>query len=125
MGTTCPTSPAHAVPTGSEACLLLALAQVAVGVEGALQGGGRLHRLAPALPLNEVGDAALRHGRWLRHMLLHHLRDACEMCPCVSNPWAPRVPSTKPVTLRPSTSCLQPLGTGTPMPSSRVPPRTP
>jgi len=61
------------VRTGGEACLLLALAQVAVGAEGALQGGGRLHRLAPALPLDEVGDAALRHGCRLRHVLLHHL----------------------------------------------------
>lgn len=66
----------RAVPTCGEARLLLALAQVAVGAEGALQGGGWLHGLAPALPLDEVGDAALRHGRRLRHVLLHHLRDA-------------------------------------------------
>lgn len=85
-GGACPLAMPCAVLTGSEACLLLALAQVAVGAEGALQGGGWLHWLAPALPLNEVGDAALRHSRWLRHVLLHHLRDACETCPRVSTP---------------------------------------
>lgn len=80
----------RAVPTCGEARLLLALAQVAVGAEGALQGGGRLHGLAPALPLDEVGDAALRHGRRLRHVLLHHLRDAWGAA--ASAPRGPRRP---------------------------------
>lgn len=65
--------------TCEEPCLLLAVAEVGVGVGVLARGLVRVLlllavRLAPALPLDHVRHAALPHRRRLRHVVLHAAR---------------------------------------------------
>lgn len=63
--------------TGSEAGLLLPLAQVRVGVKIRFQRR-RFHRFTPAFPLDQMGHPALSHGRGLGHMVLDYLGNPCK-----------------------------------------------